>query len=389
MKKTMLYGAIQKVQEQDDGTLIVEGVASSETEDAEGEVIKADAMRAAIPDYMKFGAVREMHQPIAAGTAINIEVNDAGQTVLRAHVIDESSIKKVKAGVLKGFSIGGRVTGRDQTNKAVITGLNLVEVSLVDRPCNPDAVITCYKADGVDEADDEQPAQASEETPPAEDETVQKSLGVVSDFAMCLQHIGYLISDLNWEADYEGDESPIPAQMLEWLRQGVGLWSALAAEESAELLAIMEQRTKAQAAEDLAKAGQRFSKATKSALAEVHKMLGECSDRMAALGYADAEEAEEEADKADQVELQKAHGDLTLTKAALAKAHAERDKLAQRVAELEALPEAPKGAVADISKAADMGQQQSELQPVRNDRGEVDDAATLIKAAHTRPIRLF
>ena len=102
MKKTMLYGAIQKVQEQDDGTLIVEGVASSETEDAEGEVIKADAMRAAIPDYMKFGAVREMHQPIAAGTAINIEVNDAGQTVLRAHVIDESSIKKVKAGVLKG-----------------------------------------------------------------------------------------------------------------------------------------------------------------------------------------------------------------------------------------------------------------------------------------------
>lgn len=33
-------------------------------------------MKAAIPDYMKFGAEREMHGSNAAGTAIEINVED-------------------------------------------------------------------------------------------------------------------------------------------------------------------------------------------------------------------------------------------------------------------------------------------------------------------------
>ena len=83
-----LYGEIAKTEQQDDGTVKVWGYASSEAVDSDGEIITAEAMKAAIPDYMKFGAVREMHGKSAAGTAIEIKVEDDGRTYFGAHVVD-------------------------------------------------------------------------------------------------------------------------------------------------------------------------------------------------------------------------------------------------------------------------------------------------------------
>lgn len=142
-----LYAEIAKMEAQDDGTVKVWGYASSEAVDSDGEIIAAEAMKAAIPDYMKFGAVREMHGSNAAGTAIEINVEDDGRTFFGAHIVDPVAVTKVKTGVYKGFSIGGSVTARDELNKSQITGLKLTEISLVDRPANPDAVFTCFKAD--------------------------------------------------------------------------------------------------------------------------------------------------------------------------------------------------------------------------------------------------
>ena len=56
------------------------------------------------------------------------------------------------SGVYKGFSIGGSVVERDRAQKHVITGVKLSEISLVDRPANPEAVFTMYKADDVGKA---------------------------------------------------------------------------------------------------------------------------------------------------------------------------------------------------------------------------------------------
>jgi phage head maturation protease len=144
-----IYAEISKTEQQDDGTIKVWGWASTATVDSDGETITADAMKAALPDYMKFGAVREMHQPKAAGTAIEAEVKDDGRTWFGAHVVDSEAVKKVTTNVYKGFSIGGKVTERDELNKSVIKGLKLVEVSLVDRPANPEAVFTMYKAEST------------------------------------------------------------------------------------------------------------------------------------------------------------------------------------------------------------------------------------------------
>jgi hypothetical protein len=141
-----LYGAIQKVEPQDDGTVRVHGIATSEAVDDQGEVVQADAIRAAIPDYMRFPALREMHQLSAAGTTLEAEVGDDGVTRIVAHVVDPVAVAKVKNQVYRGFSIGGKVTRREPCNSKVITGLVLNEISLVDRPANPEAVFDCWKA---------------------------------------------------------------------------------------------------------------------------------------------------------------------------------------------------------------------------------------------------
>ena len=168
-----LYAEIAKMEAQDDGTVKVWGYASSEAVDSDGEIIAAEAMKAAIPDYMKFGAVREMHGSNAAGTAIEINVEDDGRTFFGAHIVDPVAVTKVKTGVYKGFSIGGSVTARDELNKSQITGLKLTEISLVDRPANPDAVFTCYKADkpkADEEAEKEEDDKPSDKSAEGKDE---------------------------------------------------------------------------------------------------------------------------------------------------------------------------------------------------------------------------
>ena len=166
-KKFKLFGAIMKSEPQDDGTLIVEGIASAEVQDSQGEVVTADAMKAAIPDYMQFGCVREMHSAEkAAGTAISIATGDDGVTKFSAHVVDPVAVLKCNTGVYKGFSIGGRVTKRDDLNKSRITGLRLTEISLVDRPANPEARFECFKADNdSDEGDTEMDAGVEGQAP--------------------------------------------------------------------------------------------------------------------------------------------------------------------------------------------------------------------------------
>jgi phage head maturation protease len=144
-----LYGSIEKIEEQDDGTIMVFGIASSEARDGAGEIIRADAMRDALPDYSKFPALREMHQPMAAGKVTEAEVDAEGVTHIAAHVVDPVAIVKIRTGVYAGFSIGGKVLKRDPADKSVITALRLIEISLVDSPCNPDAILSMWKADNM------------------------------------------------------------------------------------------------------------------------------------------------------------------------------------------------------------------------------------------------
>src|SRR5262252_9488860 len=141
-----LYGTIEKIEAQTDGTVRVHGIATSEAVDEQGEIVRAAAMRAAMPEYMRFPALREMHQLSAAGTTLEAEVGEDGTTRIVAHVVDPIAVAKVKNQVYRGFSIGGRVLQREAGNPKTITNLVLNEISLVDRPANPAAVFDCWKA---------------------------------------------------------------------------------------------------------------------------------------------------------------------------------------------------------------------------------------------------
>ena len=58
-------------------------------------------------------------------------------------------MEEIKAGVYNGFSIGGKVLARDPKNRKIVTKVLLNEISIVDRPCNPDAKFDIWKAVGL------------------------------------------------------------------------------------------------------------------------------------------------------------------------------------------------------------------------------------------------
>lgn len=132
---------------------MVWGYASTEALDEQGEIVRREALEAALGTYMRFANIREMHQPSAVGIAKEATVDDRG-LYLAAKIVDDEAWEKVVQGVYKGFSIGGRVTARDPANPTVITGLALTEISVVDRPANPEAVFDCWKASGGDQMRD-------------------------------------------------------------------------------------------------------------------------------------------------------------------------------------------------------------------------------------------
>ncbi len=124
------------------------GYASTEARDDQGEVVKRDALVAALGDYMRFANIREMHQLSAVGIAREAAVDDRGLYV-GARIVDDQAWQKVVEGVYKGYSIGGQITQRDPADYKTITGLVLNEISLVDRPANPEAVFDYWKASGA------------------------------------------------------------------------------------------------------------------------------------------------------------------------------------------------------------------------------------------------
>lgn len=142
MNNLTFFAPIEKT---DDEERMVYGYASTEAVDSQGEVVKKDALGEAINDYMKFANIREMHQPSAVGKAQTAKLDDKG-LYIAVKVVDDNAWKKVKEGVYNGFSIGGKI--KTMVGNA-ITGLHLSEISLVDRPANPEAVFDVWKGDGV------------------------------------------------------------------------------------------------------------------------------------------------------------------------------------------------------------------------------------------------
>lgn len=143
------YAEIVKAEKQEDGTLLVYGKATDDSLDVDQQICDPAWLDRAMPEWFKSGGnIREQHSNIAAGVATEYEAKSDGHYI-RALVVDPVSVKKVETRVLKGFSIGIRapriVRDTKAANGRIIDGM-IVEVSLVDRPANPNAKLMLAKS---------------------------------------------------------------------------------------------------------------------------------------------------------------------------------------------------------------------------------------------------
>jgi phage head maturation protease len=137
-----LFLPLTKVEKHKDGSCTVSGYASTPTRDLDGEIVSLDAVKAALPGYWEWRNIREMHTASAVGVAKEANVDDKG-LFLTAKIIDPIAVQKCLDEVYKGFSIGGRKLAKSGD---VITEIELVEISVVDRPSNPDCRISVSKS---------------------------------------------------------------------------------------------------------------------------------------------------------------------------------------------------------------------------------------------------
>lgn len=163
---TSAFAKIIKQEKLEDGTLMVYGKATDDSLDIDEQICDAGWLATAMPEWFKTGGnVREQHSNIAAGVAKELDAKADG-FYINVHVVDPVSVKKTETGVFKGFSIGIRSPRVVRDNKAangrIIDG-QIVEVSLVDRPANPNAKLIMAKSVGTEIVKVEELVEATEE----------------------------------------------------------------------------------------------------------------------------------------------------------------------------------------------------------------------------------
>jgi phage head maturation protease len=366
----------------DEEQRIVSGYASTEAMDSQKEIVTKDAIQAALPEYLKFGNVREMHQNSAVGIAVGAEMDEKGLR-LDAHIVDENAWKKVKAKVYKGFSIGGRATARDPDNRAKITGLDLTEISLVDRPANPEALIDIFKLDDGNTTD----------IVPLEETTEKRDFDAADRKQMA-------------ESGEAMPDGSFPIKTKQDVENAIHL--AGKAKDPEKAKAHIKARAKALGAEDLIpdtwkadmdtdiskteakideveKAGRRNSAKDQDLLQAVHDhscALGANCPSEDAAKAAISDDIQKMASEVDN--LKKALGEKTLAHDELQKAHdtlkTEHEALKKEHETLKAEPKPAKAAITAVSKEADGGTAKVDKEP--------ETAFEAIKKAQQNPMIL-
>jgi hypothetical protein len=148
---------ITKVDTTPEGHRLVTGTVSTERVDLDGQIADYEWAKKEAQGWFEIGNVREQHSRSAAGKALDLQLDDANKTIsVTAKIIDPIAIAKVDEKVYTGFSFGAknvpgnpvRVIKDAQAPGGRIVGGKWIEISLADRPANPDAVITLVKAAG-------------------------------------------------------------------------------------------------------------------------------------------------------------------------------------------------------------------------------------------------
>ncbi len=247
-----LFCRISKVDEE---KRTVTGIGASEAVDADGEVFDYAGSKPYVEAWSdsaqrrsqgkSYGNIREMHQLSAAGKLSEPIIFDDDQklVILTSYVSDDDAWQKCLDGTYTGFSISGPVVG-DKWSDAGTPGVKRyvcapIEFSLVDLPCNPDAVFTAVKAGGITEQRNFKfAAPAAKEGNVAQD--VNKSIYDIGDLASVINSLKWTQDGLVYEREAEGDDSPVPDKLKSIVADLCAVLVDLAREETSELVTAMK-----------------------------------------------------------------------------------------------------------------------------------------------------
>lgn len=138
--------------EQKDGQIM--GIASTEGTDRDGEIIKQDGWD--LSNFGKNPVLMLMHnyQEFPVGKVVDIGVKDGKLTFTAMFSGATQKAKEcyalVKEGILNCFSVGFIPREFDPKDQSIITKSELLEISLVPIPANPEAVVLAKTFKGND-----------------------------------------------------------------------------------------------------------------------------------------------------------------------------------------------------------------------------------------------
>lgn len=176
----------------------------------------------------------DQNRPIAKAVTVSI-VGDHLEALVEfppegVSKLADETYGLIKAGVINAVSIGFLPTegkaldGKDPKKGMRITKCELLELSFVSVPANPNAEIM-------------------ERAMPAETKAVPrlavKGLYDLGNLVYALQLLGYSAQNAAWEAGYEGDGSEVPEQLAQACRDVGAILVAMTAEEVGEFLACV------------------------------------------------------------------------------------------------------------------------------------------------------
>lgn len=222
---------------------------------------------------------------------------------------------------------------------------------------------------------------------------LKKGMYGVGCFSAILADIDWFQRDTEWETEYEGDDSELPANIKAWLAQGAKLLQAYVAEEVGELIGAdgAAVQTADMIADDLL-----FLAAQSGELGKTAAFQYAVTRKMAKRAGTDSAARALEHDVTKKLstvgaKFEKAVGDaaalrkqLDAKTEELAKAVTARDEALAKARKLEA--EARKPALLDVTKQADhfngAGSEPEKKEEVKDSFGKVDDVASAFKQVH-------
>jgi len=150
-----------KSDKNDDGRIYIKGIISTETIDAQGEILKQDGLDFSY--FLKRGYINSEHKQGAENMlGAPTKVSQCMYKGKPAHYMEGylfsdmpkvqdiisvcNAMKKAKSDRGLGFSVEGKVEERDKKNPTIITKAKILNVSLVAAPANPDSMLELLKS---------------------------------------------------------------------------------------------------------------------------------------------------------------------------------------------------------------------------------------------------